>query len=242
MNVLLLALSQLANNLSPAVFGVCGVAVLVVLGRHKARELARAVAPPEGALYAAHVRASVRSHSSSAPFTSLKNGTGGILLTVSPNAIVVTAVGGGLSRVARLLGVQYEAHPGEVSMSTGQVGWAGTFLGAKDSVVLTPTRGSRRREIALYPYDGDLARLKAALRSAGVSTRAQPAELQPTDEPIMATEPRTRNVIGAVAVALAICVGGLLSHEPGLTLLAVPVLLFAGLQAITIRRGRRSNQ
>ena len=73
-------LGRIGNDLAPAVFGVCGVTALVLFGRRQQRELSRRVAPPQGALYAAFVRASLRTANGSGVFGSLKNGLGGFLL------------------------------------------------------------------------------------------------------------------------------------------------------------------
>ncbi|HZS31734.1 MAG TPA: hypothetical protein VFA37_10790 [Gaiellaceae bacterium] len=236
--------SQVANDLAPAIFLVVGVTVMVFIGRQRRQELSRPVALSDGQTYAAFVTAGSRPANGSAAFNVWKNGFGGVLMTVTPNAIVVTASGGGVPALSRRLGVHYQVNPAEVSMSTGLHGWGGTFLGAKDSVVLTPRPGVRGKEVAVRPLDGDLARLQAALRDVGVlispgaevalaqSGEAEPARFIP--------EPRVRGAIGFGVVGIAFILGAFfVFHAPLAALMAIPAFGVAGLQLITARRERR---
>ena len=234
-------LGRIGNDLAPAVFGVCGVTALVLFGRRQQRELSRRVAPPQGALYAAFVRASLRTANGSGVFGSLKNGLGGFLLTVSPDSIVVKASGGGVPRLARVLGAHYEVNPAQVSMSIAPVGWAGTFLWMKDSVILTPFLGQHRKQLAVYPWDGDLPRLQSALAQVGVTASSQPGEsIAASAQP--GTTTRSKAILGPLVGSLAFCIGALAFHAPWAALVVIPIFLIAGLQLLTNRRIRRSGR
>jgi len=170
--MLIADLGRVANDLAPLLFLMIGLPALILIGRRRQRQLSAPVALSHGQLYAAFVRAYRRNRNGYGGFVPLRNGLNGILLTVSQDAIELTAVGGGLSRLARLIGVHYEASPAEVAVTTGPVAqmYVGSFAwGAKESVILKPLPGVRRKIFALYPLDGDLARLKAALEQAGVA-------------------------------------------------------------------------
>ncbi len=124
-----------------------------------------------GVRYHGLILARLRKQPGSPVFTPLKNGFGGISLTVNGHSIEIRASGPG-GKLARLLGVDYTFAAPDVSMSTTRLGWLGTLVFARDWVVLTSLWTKPVVQIAISPCDGDLNALKQALIDAGVPITA----------------------------------------------------------------------
>jgi len=119
--------------------------------------------------YQGLILARLRKQPGSPVFTPLKNGFGGICLTVNGHSIEIRATGP-TAKLARLLGVDYTFAAADMSMSNTRLGWLGTLVFARDWVVLTTLWTKPLVQIAITPRDGDLTALKQALIDAGVPT------------------------------------------------------------------------
>ncbi len=168
----MIAVSAVVSNLFPVVGVVFVAAFLWWQSRSFRRWIAGRPSPP-GSLYMGLVRPAVRDVERGGEFSGLGNGMGGFLLTVMPDLIEVKAVGG-FPRLARLFRMNYTFKPTEVTMSLAEVGRLRLRSGAsRTRVVLSGARRDRRKQVALYPEDGDLTRLQSALSAAGVQLEAQ---------------------------------------------------------------------
>jgi hypothetical protein len=115
-------------------------------------------------LYACQVRASLRRDSS--PWTTIKNGFGGIFVAVGDGGVEIYARGIP-ARLARRVGADYSLDAADVTFGSARIGWLGTRLFERECVVLGWSDGGHTVEVAVAPTDRDLTRLRDALIAAG---------------------------------------------------------------------------
>jgi hypothetical protein len=100
-------------------------------------------------------------------FAGVNAGVRGLQLTVD-NDGVITLANPSLPRwLNRLLMFEHSRIASQTLMRRQTVGWLGSSLFARASIVLVDARGQGETELAIAPKDGDLERLARALTLAG---------------------------------------------------------------------------
>jgi hypothetical protein len=100
-------------------------------------------------------------------FAGVKAGVRGLQLTIDNNG-VITLTNPSLPRWLNWLFMfEHSRVASEMLMRRQTVGWLGSSLFARPSIVLTDARRQEETELAIAPKDGDLERLARALILAG---------------------------------------------------------------------------